>query len=182
DAKYLVTLRYDNYRDTTFQTEILNARDVELEVNLKPFFITVYSGKVLYDTTNSANNEPSGLSLETGNLLSVDPSSSQSKLVDLFFAPSGFGGYEIKIPNGTNGMFRHTVFKVSKSNDINDGENSPLEDPTWRSSFPADTDNYVFAYDSDGHFSKIKVVRVLENPARVELEWIYNDNPFDTAF
>ncbi|MCP5064419.1 MAG: PEGA domain-containing protein, partial [Ignavibacteriae bacterium] len=46
DAKYLVTLRYDNYRDTTFQTEILNARDVELEVNLKPFFITVYSGKV----------------------------------------------------------------------------------------------------------------------------------------
>jgi hypothetical protein len=70
----------------------------------------------------------------------------------------------------------------SKSSNINDNVNSPTEDPTWRNSFPSTTANYVFAYDSDGHYSKIQIVKVSENPKRVELKWIYNDNTFDASF
>ena len=65
---------------------------------------------------------------------------------------------------------------------IDDGKNSPIEDPTWRNNFSISTDNYIFAYDTDGHYSKIKIIRRSENPVRIELRWIYNDNSFDSRF
>jgi len=182
NARYEITLKVENYYDSTFTAEIINAQDLDINIYLRPKFVTRYSGVVLYDTTNAAANQPSGVNLETGNPLLVTKNSGQSNLVDLFFSPSEFGGYEIRTASGTNGMIRDTRFKVSKSENINDGVDSPSEDPTWRNSFPFTTNNYVFCYDSGGHYSKLQIVRVLDNPKRVEVRWIYNDNTFDTAF
>ena len=137
---------------------------------------------MLYDTTGAATNQPSGLSLSTGRALNIEANSGQKAEADLIFIPNDFGGFDIKTPNGTNGMFRDTRFLVTKSDNINDHVNSPTEDPTWRNYFPSSTENYVFAYSSDGHYSKIQIVRILENPTRVELRWIYNDNSFDVRF
>ncbi len=181
DARYSVTLKYDEYKDSTFAIKIVDAQDTIVKINLQPTFISKYSG-ILWDTTNAANNQPSGLQLSTGRLLSVKPGTGQSKLVDLFFAPDGFGGFIVRSASGVNGMTRLTRFKVSKSTNINDGVNSPTEDATWRDNYLASNNNYVFLYDSEGHYSKLQITRRFENPARIEVKWIYNDRPFDPAF
>lgn len=182
DGIYSITLKVESHADTTFDVEVKDSKDIDVEVYLKGQFLTRYSGRVLYDTTNSAANEPSGLNFSNGNVLNIDANSGQKSLADIILVPNSFGSYELRTPNGTNGMFRDTRFYVSKGTDIEDGRNSPIEDPTWRNSFPMSTDNYVFAYDADGHYSKIKIVRRSENPVRVEINWIYNDNSFDSRF
>lgn len=182
DGAYSVKLRAEDHADTTIDVVIENAQDVELDVNLRGEFVTYFSGKVLYDTTNTTINQPSGLNFETGNLLNISENSGQRFDADIIFVPNQFGGYELRTPNGTNGMFRDTRFKVSKSTNFNDNEDSPTEDPTWKNSFPATTKNYVFGYTSDGHYVKIQIVKLLENPYRVELRWIINDNTFDSRF
>ena len=182
DGIYSITLKVEDHADTTFEVLVKDSKDVDINVNLKGEFLSYFKGRVLYDTTNSLSNEPSGLSLSTGNVLNIDANSGQKSLADMIFVPNQFGSFDIKTPNGTNGMFRDTRFFVSKSKNINDGVNSPIEDPTWRNSFPYSSENYVFAYDADGHYSKIQIVRRSENPTRVEIKWIYNDNSFDSRF
>ncbi len=182
DGIYNVKLKYEEYADTSFDVTIAKAKDVELEINLRGEFVSYFSGVVLYDTTGAKANQPSGLNLSTGNVLNINANSGQKSEADLIFVPNGYGGYEIKTPNGTNGMFRDTRFYAAKKQDINDNENAPLEDPTWKNYFNIKSDNYVFAYTADGHYAKIKIVRVLENPKRIELRWIYNDNAFDRSF
>lgn len=182
DGIYTFTLRMEEHNDTTFDVLIQDSKDVELSVNLKGEFLSYFNNKVIYDTTGSAFNEPSGLSLSTGNVLNIKPNSGQKAIADLILVPNEFGSFDIKTPYSTNGMFRDTRFSVSPSTDLNDGKNSPSEDPSWRNSFPFTTDNYVFAYDADGHYSKIKIVKRSENPTRVELRWIYNVNSFDSRF
>jgi hypothetical protein len=181
DGRYSITLKYDEYKDSTFAVNIVNAQDTIVSVNLQPTFVSKYSG-ILWDTTNAADNQPSGIQLSTGRLLTIKPGTGQSKLVDVFFTPDGFGGFIIRTASGVNGMTRLTRFKVSKSKNINDGVNSPTEDATWRDNYLASDKNYVFLYDSDGHYSKLQIIRRFENPARVEIKWIYNDRPFDPAF
>lgn len=182
DGIYSITLKVEDHADTTFDVLVKDSKDVDINVNLRGEFLTYFGGRVLYDTTNSAANEPSGLSFSTGNALNIDSKSGQKALADIIFVPNEFGSFDVKTPNGTNGMFRDTRFFVSKSKNINDGVNSPIEDPTWRNSFTSTTDNYVFAYDADGHYSKIQIVRRSENPNRIEVKWIYNDNSFDSRF
>ena len=53
-------------------------------------------------------------------------------MADIILVPNEFGSFDLKTPNGTNGMFRESRFSVSKSKNINDGVNSPIEDSTWR--------------------------------------------------
>ncbi|MDZ7626414.1 MAG: hypothetical protein U5J96_18460 [Ignavibacteriaceae bacterium] len=46
--------------------------------------------------------------------------------------------------------------------------------------------NYVFLYDHDGHYSKIKIVSwgggVPGEPAWVEVQWYYNEVQLDKRF
>ena len=182
DGIYLITLKVESHADTTFDVEIKDSKDVDVEVYLKGQFLTHYSNRVLYDTTNSAANEPSGLNFSNGNVLNIDTTSAEKALVDIILVPNEFGGYDLKTPYGTNGMSRDTRFFVSKGTDLEDGINSPSESSTWRNSFSISNENYVFAFDDDGHYSKLKIVRISENPVRIEIKWIYNDNSFDTRF
>lgn len=181
DGRYSITLKYDEYKDSTFAINIVDAQDTIVKVNLQPTFVSKYSG-VLWDTTKAANNQPSGVQLSTGRLLTIKQGSGQSKLVDIIFAPDGFGGFIVRAASGVNGMIRLTRIKVSKSRNINDGVNAPTEDPTWTDSFLASDNNYVFMYDSEGHYSKFQIIRRFSNPERIEVRWIYNDRPFDGSF
>ena len=182
DGIYSITLKAEDHADTSFQVLVQDSKDVDVNVNLKGDFLTYFSGRVLYDTTNSLASQPSGLSFSSGNMLNIDANSGQKVLADVIFVPNEFGSFDLKTPSGTNGMFRDTRFIVSKSKNINDGVNSPIEDPTWRNNFPFSSDNYVFAYDADGHYSKLQIVKRSENPTRVEIKWIYNDNSYDSRF
>ncbi len=181
DGAYKIMLRYDEYKDTTFSVKIVNAQDTIVKVNLKPTFVSKYSG-FLWEATNAQSNQPSGVQLSTGRFLITKRGTGQSKLVDIFFVKDRYGSLVVRSASGYNGMARLTRFKVSKSNNINDGVNSPTEDPTWRDSYLATNNNYVFLYDSDGHYSKLQIIRRLDNPSRIEIKWIYNDRPFDPAF
>ena len=46
--------------------------------------------------------------------------------------------------------------------------------------------NYVFLYDHDGHYSKLKIVNsgggVPGEPAWVEVQWYYNNTLLDNRF
>jgi hypothetical protein len=47
--------------------------------------------------------------------------------------------------------------------------------------------NYVFLYDQDGHYSKIKIVSfggtgTLGDPAWVKVQWYYNNTALDNRF
>lgn len=182
DGLYTLTLKTDSYLDTTFNINIADGKDIELDIYMEGEFVTFFNNKIIYDTTGAADNEPGGLSLSTGNVLNIKENSGQKADADLILVPNQTGGYEIKTPNATNGMFRDTRFLVSSYTNINDNRDAPSEDPTWKNSFPISTNNYVYVYDYDGHYSKIQIVNRFDNPTRVELKWIYNNNSFDSNF
>jgi hypothetical protein len=57
---------------------------------------------------------------------------------------------------------------------------------TWTDNIRDTEDNYVFLFDDDGHYSKLKIVNrgggQPGNPAWVEVQWWYNSLPDDTRF
>ena len=64
---------------------------------------------------------------------------------------------------------------------------SPLRNTgTWTNNIGDRENNYVFLYDHDGNYSKLKIVNwgggVIGEPAWVEVQWIYNNTLLDNRF
>jgi hypothetical protein len=65
---------------------------------------------------------------------------------------------------------------------------SPLRNTgTWSNKINDTEDNYVFLYDHDGHYSKMKIVNRgggsgPGDPSWVDIQWHYNNFQLDNRF
>ena len=110
--------------------------------------------------------------------------------VDIYYSTSGTGGqgYLIQSADLDANLMRETDFLVqTDSTNLFDGLDSPLRNTgSWTNNMDDREANYVFLYDHDGHYSKLKIVNwgggVPGEPAWVQVQWYYNETPLDNRF
>ncbi len=179
-----VTLKLQDYNDTTFAISVTAEQtSVVGPIALVSNIVTTLYGPVrIYETSGTGPTEPSGLDLSSGMAYGV--SSAQNGLVDIYYSSNGF---LVQSANLYPGLIRETDFFVGSSINLFDGEDSPLSTSgTWTNNIGDREANYVFLYDHDGHYSKLKIVSwgggVPGEPAWVEVQWYYNETQLDTRF
>jgi len=179
-----ITLKLEDYKDTTFSVSVTGGQtSIVSNVTLVTNILTELFGPVkIYETTGTSATQPSGLDLSTG--LAYGVSSAQNGLVDIYYSSSGFLVQSADLyPN----LIRETDFFVSSGTGLFDGQDSPLRNTgTWTDNIGDRENNYVFLYDHDGNYSKLKIVNwgggVIGEPAWVEVQWIYNKTLLDNRF
>jgi hypothetical protein len=179
-----VTLKLQDYKDTTFAISVTAEQTsiVGPIVLVSNIVTTLYGPVKIYETTGTTPNEPSGLDLSSGNAWGV--SSDSSGLVDIYYSSNG---YLVQSADLYPGLIRVTKFFVGSSGNLFDGVDSPDKNTgTWTNNMGDRETNYVFLYDHDGHYSKIKIVTwgggVPGEPAWVEVQWYYNETALDKRF
>jgi len=179
-----VTLKLQDYNDTTFAISVTAEQtSVVGPIALVSNIVTTLYGPVrIYETAGTGPTEPSGLDLSSGMAYGV--SSAQNDLVDIYYSSNGF---LVQSANLYPGLIRETDFFVGSSINLFDGEDSPLSTSgTWTNNIGDREANYVFLYDHDGHYSKLKIVDwgggVPGEPAWVEVQWYYNETRLDIRF
>jgi hypothetical protein len=186
EGVHSITLKLQDYRDTTFSISVTGGQtsivsNVTLLTNI---FTELYGPVKIYETSGTSESQPSGLDLSTG--LAYGVSSAQNILVDIYYSSSGFLVQSADLyPN----LVRGTDFFVGSgvATNLFDGEDSPLKSTgTWSNNIDDRQSKYVFLYDHDGHYSKLKIVNwgggVIGEPAWVEVQWIYNKTVLDNRF
>ena len=184
EGVHSITLKLQDYRDTTFSISVIAEQtSVVSNVTLISNIITTLFGPVkIYETTGTSANQPSGLDLSTG--LAYGVSSAQNGLVDIYYSSAGTLVQSAYLyPN----LIRETDFFVSSATNLFDGLDSPLRNTgTWTDNIGDRENNYVFLYDHDGNYSKLKIVNwgggVIGEPAWVEVQWYYNSTLLDNRF
>ena len=187
-----VTLKLQDYKDTTFAISV-TAEQTSIVTNIVMItnIITNLYGPVrIYETAGTGPTEPSGLDLSSGMAYGV--SSANNGLVDIYYSTTGTGGQGYLVQSADlylppPGLIRVTKFFVGAANNIFDGVDSPDRNSgTWTNNMDDREANYVFLYDYDGHYSKIKIVNwgggVPGEPAWVEVQWYYNETQLDNRF
>jgi len=179
-----VTLKLQDYNDTTFAISVTAEQtSVVGPIALVSNIVTTLYGPVrIYETAGTGPTEPSGLDLSSGMAYGV--SSAQNDLVDIYYSSNGF---LVQSANLYPGLIRETDFFVGSSANLFDGEDSPLSTSgIWTNNIGDREANYVFLYDHDGHYSKLKIVDwgggVPGEPAWVEVQWYYNETRLDIRF
>jgi PEGA domain len=182
-----ITLKLDGYRDTTVTASISSdITSAKKHVVLTSTESTTMFGPVkIYETAGTDASQPSGLDLSSGNTYGV--SGADKGKVDIYYTSNGFLVQSADL-NTTQGLTRRTLFHVGDGSNLSDGvssTNSSFWDGT-KSMSDRET-NYVFLYDADSHYSKIKITGFgggggTGEPAWVEVTWIYNNNQIDTRF
>jgi hypothetical protein len=183
-----VTLKLQDYRDTTFtisvtggQTSVVTNIVLVSEINT-----SLYGPVRIYETYNTPASQPSGLDLSSG--IAYGVSSPEANLVDVYYSTEGTGGEGYLVQSADlYGLVRVTKFRVGLSNNLFDGVDSPNRNTgTWTNNMDDREPNYVFLYDHDGHYSKIKIVNWysggIGDPSWVEVQWYYNTTLQDNRF
>ncbi len=180
EGTYDVTLQLTNYQDTTLTVTIIAGHSEKVNIELTPEY-AVYGPVRLWETVGTSADQPSGLDLSSGSAYGI--SSSDKDKVDIYYSSDGF---IVRSASDHSQMTRVTWFKVGSGTDLNDGIDSPVKDDSWTNSMSDRESNYVFLYDNDHNYSKIKIVAwgggEPGNPAWVEVQWIYNKATDNTKF
>jgi hypothetical protein len=181
-----VTLKLQDYIDTTFAISV-TAEQISIVTNIVMVsnIVTVFYGGSpirIYETVGTDTTQPSGLDLSSGMTYGV--SSSQKGLVDIYYSSNGF---LVQSASLYPGLIRETDFYVGASTNIYDGIDSPLNNTgTWTNNISDTEANYVFLYDHDGHYSKLRITNQGGGqpgvPAWVEVQWYYNETIVDNRF
>ncbi|MEJ2105623.1 MAG: PEGA domain-containing protein, partial [Ignavibacteriaceae bacterium] len=152
-----ITLKLTDYKDTTFTLSVTAGQmSIVGPITLVSDIYTVFYGGQpirIYETVGTDTTQPSGLDLSSGMRYGV--SSSQKGLVDIYYSSNGF---LVQSANLYPGLIRETDFYVGTSSDIYDGIDSPLSNTgAWTNNISDTETNYVFLYDHDGHYSKLRI-------------------------
>jgi len=179
-----VTLKLADHNDTTFVMAVIAGQQVSKSVNMvSNLFLTLHGTTRLWETLGTDPiTEPSGLDLSSGNAYGI--SSSDKDKVDIYYSSNG---YLVKSADLASGLTRVTDFMVGGASDLNDGLDSPLRSTgLWLDNMGDRETHYVYLYDEDGNYSKLKIVNwgggVPGEPAWVEVEWWYNETIADVRF
>lgn len=184
EGSHSVTIKLQDYNDVTFSVTVSAGQtNVVATVVLVSNIIKTLFGPIrLYETLGTGANEPSGLDLSSGNAWGV--SSDSSGLVDIYYSSTGF---LVQSADLYTGLIRETDFLVGSATNLFDGEDSPFRNTgTWTNNIDDREPNYVFLYDHDGYYSKLKIVNwgggVIGEPAWVEVQWYFNKTLLDNRF
>ena len=116
-------------------------------------------------------------------------SSANNGLVDIYYSTTGTGGqgYLVQSADLYPGLIRVTKFYVGTDTNLFDGVDSPDRNTAgWTNNMSDRESNYVFLYDHDGYYSKIKIVSwgggVPGEPAWVDVQWYFNETQLDQRF
>ncbi|GBD87391.1 PEGA domain protein [bacterium BMS3Abin03] len=184
-----VTLKLQEYNDTTFAISVTGGQTsiVTNIVLVSNIMTTLYGPVKIYETEGTTASEPSGLDLSSGNAYGI--SSNQKDSVDIYYSTTGTGGQGFLVQSAdlNPNLIRETDFRVGSGSNLFDGEDSPIRNTgTWTNNISDRETNYVFLYDHDGHYSKLKIVNwgggVPGEPAWVEVQWYYNNTVLDNRF
>jgi hypothetical protein len=183
-----VTLKLQDYNDTTFSVTVTENQTsvVSIVVLVSDINTTLFPPERIYEIFNTPPSQPSGLDLSSGEAYAV--SSSEADLVDIYFYSDGTTSFLIQSADLYPGLIRETDFFVSSGTNLFDEEDSPLHNAvTWTNNIDDTENNYVFLYDHDGHYSKIKIVNQHSgggpgDPSYVDIQWYYNNTQSDNRF
>jgi len=182
-----ITLKLDGYRDTTITVNVVQGLTTNKFVQLtSTLSVTPYGPRRIYETAGTTVDQPSGLDLSSGNAYGV--SGADNGKVDIYYTSSGYLVQSASL-NTSQGLTRETFFLVGSGTNLNDGVSSPTYPigGTWGTSISDRQSNYVFLYDDDSHYSKLKITNYgggsgPGDPAWIEVTWIYNNTAIDTRF
>ena len=189
EGTHNITLKLTDYIDTTFVISITAEQTgvVGPIILTSNIITTLYGPVTIYETNNTSASQPSGLDLSTGNAWGV--SSDSSGLVDIYYSTTGTGGEGYLVQSADlYGLVRVTKFSVGSSDNLFDEVDSPDRFAgSWTNHMDDREPNYVFLYDQDGHYSKIKIVAwggtgTIGDPAWVRVQWYYNRTQLDNRF
>jgi hypothetical protein len=183
-----VTLKRDEYKDTTFSVSITEDETSIIGPVLLTSDIstTLYGPTRIYETYGTPASLPSGLDLSSGNAWGV--SSDSSGVVDIYFYSNSSGTAYLIQSADLAGLIRETDFLVGSGTNLLDGTDSPLRTTgTWTNNIDESEDNYAYLYDHDGHYSKFLIVNRgggsgPGDPAYVDVQWYYNKVVQDNRF
>ena len=124
--------------------------------------------------------------MSSGKAYGISDANNNGKIDIYYYSDSKGNTYIVRSAAFSSKMNRETWFKVGNGTDLNDGENSFVQFSSWAKSMSDRETKYVFLYDADGHYSKLKIVNfgggTSGNPAWIEVEWIYNKVKDDVSF
>ena len=184
-----VTLKLQDFNDTTFSISVSEGQtSVVTNIVLVSDISTALYGPVrIYEIYNTPASQPSGLDLSDGVAYGV--SSPEAGLIDIYFYSDASGNsYLIQSADLYGTLIRETDFFVSSGTNLFDGVDSPLRNTgTWTNNINDTENNYVFLYDHDGHYSKMKIVirgggGGPGDPSWVDIQWYYNNTNLDNRF
>jgi hypothetical protein len=187
-GSHSITLKLDGYRDTTVSVSISSdITSAKQHVILTSTESTTTFGPVkIYETLGTTAQQPSGIDLSSGNAYGV--SGADKNKVDIYYSSDGFLVQSASL-NTTQGLTRETFFLVASGTNLNDGVSSPIYPigGTWTDHISDTETHYVFLYDDDSHYSKLKITSTgggtgPGDPAWIEVTWIYNNNAIDNRF
>jgi hypothetical protein len=176
-----LTLKLDGYKDSV-QTGITITAGQTASRNIILTRAALTFGPVrLWETTGTTASQPSGLDLSSGTAYGI--SSADKDKVDIYYSSTGF---VVRSANAATGLTRVTSFKVGGGTNLNDGVDSEAATGSWASSMGDRETNYVFLFDNDQHYSKLKITNfgggTPGNPAWVEVQYIYNEQSNSKVF
>lgn len=182
-GEYEITLKAENYEDYTGTVTVGGGSEANVNAELTPLY-SAFSTIKLWETVGTTPDQPSGLDLSTSDALSITVSNGVNGTVDIYYSSDGF---IVRSSNGHNQMTRETYFKVAAGSDLADGVDSPVKDGNWTTQIADTETSYIFLYDADGNYSKLKIVNrgggnAGGADAWVELSWIYNKAVDNTKF
>lgn len=181
-AQYTILLKLDGYRDTTYVVTITAGQTLANSITLKRAALT-FGPVRIWETAGTDTTQPSGLDLSTGNAYGIGSASSNRDKVDIYYSSNGF---VVRSANAASGLTRVTSFFVGSGSNLNDGVGSPLATSSWASQMGDRETNYVFLFDHDSHYSKLKITNwgggTPGNPAWVEVTYIYNEQANSRVF
>ena len=184
-----VTLKLEDFRDTTFTISVTGGQtsvvtNIVLVTNIST---SLYGPVRIYETYGTSASDPSGLDLSSGMAYAV--SSPEATLVDIYFYSDASGfSYLIQSADLYTGLIRRTDFFVSPNTNLFDEVDSPVRIAgSWTNKINDTENHYVFLYDHDGHYSKMKIVLRgggggPGDPSWVDIQWYYNDITLDRRF
>jgi len=176
---YVVKLQLAGYLDTTITTEIIKDQTTTLDITLAPVVEYFSTPVKIWETTGTDATQPSGLDLSSGDAFGTSDATNNDKIDLYYFSSSDGSTFLVQSAHLNANMTRETFFKVAAASDIEDGADSDVKDGTWVDSMSDREANYVFLYDEDGHYSKLKIVNFgggtgPGDPSWVEVAWYYN--------
>lgn len=181
-SPYTIVLKLDGYKDSTYSVTITAGQTITKNITLTRAAST-FGPIRLWETTGTTAAQPSGLDLSSGNAYGI--SSADKDKVDIFYYSSG-STFEIRSANSASGLTRLTSFKVGSGTNLNDGVDSDPSTGLWLTKMGDRETNYVFLFDNDSHYSKLKITDfgggTPGNPAWVEVTYIYNEQANSRVF
>ena len=183
-----IVLKKEGYEDLIVQVSVAAGSEAVITSNDLVALTVSFSIPVrIWETTGTTAAQPSGLDLSTGDAFGTSDEVNRGSIDLYYFSSSDGSTFLVQSSHLNANMTRETFFKVGTASDLEDGVDSETKDTNWANSINDTETNYVFLYDADGHYSKLKIVEFHPgtgpgDPSWVDVAWVYNTAQDDTMF